>query len=160
MPTASAPPPSPGSRGGPLAERDDDVRRAIETVGHLVDTSRTLRLWAEAVEAPRWSAEVWLHGDLLPGNVLVHEGRLSAVIDWGLLTTGDPAADLVAAWHLFDAPQRHRFLGAAYDAAVRRARGHTISQAVIALPCYEHTNPGIVAQSLRVDRSRLTGHWR
>jgi aminoglycoside phosphotransferase (APT) family kinase protein len=147
--TDLAPPRRPHSRGGSLAERDEEVRRAIRTIGDLVDGPRTLAQWAEAVAAPRWAADVWLHGDLLPGNVLVHEGRVSAVIDWGSLTTGDPAADLVAAWHLFDGPQRRRFLGSADDATVARARGWVISQAVIALPYHRDTNPGIVAQSLR-----------
>ena len=149
VPTDVAPPRRPHSRGGPLAELDDEVRRAIRTIEDLVDAPRALDAWAEAVQAPRWTDDVWLHGDLLPGNVLVDGGRLSAVIDWGCLTTGDPAADLVAGWHLFDAPQRRRFLGDADDAAAARARGWVISQAVIALPYYRDTNPGIVAQSLR-----------
>ncbi len=92
---------------------------------------------------------MWLHGDLLPGNVLVHEGRVSAVIDWGCLTTGDPAVDLLPAWHLFEGARRHRFLDAHDDAAVARARGWALWQAVVALPYYRDTNPGIVAQSLR-----------
>lgn len=116
VPTDLAPPRRPYSRGGPLAERDDEVRRAIRTIEDVVDAPRALASWAEAVQAPRWADDVWLHGDLLPGN------------DWGSLTTGDPAAD---------------------DAAVARARGWVISQAVIALPCHRDTNPGIVAQSLR-----------
>ena len=90
---------------------------------------------------------MWLHGDLLPGNVVVRRGRVSAVIDRGSLTTGDPPADLVPAWHLVDRPER--FLRGRDEAIVARARGWVISQAVIALPYYRETDPGIVARSLR-----------
>lgn len=147
VPTDTAPPRRPRSRGGPLAERDDEVRECVAVLGSAVDGPRTLATWTDAVAAPGWGEDVWLHGDLLPGNVLVHEGRVSAVIDWGSLTTGDPAADLVPAWHLFRRPDR--FLHGQDDATVARARGWVISQAVIALPYHRDTNPGIVAQSLR-----------
>lgn len=149
IPLSGAPPRRPGDRGGPLADRDDEVRRALAEIGDLVDGASLLSCWTEAVDASRWSGDVWLHGDLLPGNVLVHERAVSAVIDWGLLSTGDPAADLVAAWHLFDGAQRRRFLGTADDTAVARARGWVISQAAVAVPYHRRTNPGIVAQSLR-----------
>jgi Ser/Thr protein kinase RdoA (MazF antagonist) len=55
---------------------------------------------------------VWLHGDLHPGNVLVHEGEVHAVIDWGDLCAGDPASDLQIAWMLFDRAARDEFLSA------------------------------------------------
>jgi aminoglycoside phosphotransferase (APT) family kinase protein len=71
---------------------------------------------------------VWLHGDLHPANLLVAGGRLSAVIDFGDLTAGDPATDLAVAWMLFDASERSllRRLTGADDATWRRARGWAI----------------------------------
>ena len=66
-----------------------------------------LALWDESLQVPDWDgAPLWLHGDLHPTNVLVHAGRLSAVIDFGDITAGDPATDLSVAWMMFDASQR------------------------------------------------------
>ena len=91
-----------------------------------------------------------MHGDLLPGNLLVVDGRLSAVIDWGGLNMGDPACDLQPAWNLFTGGSRRTFLAELQaDEPVRlRGRGWALSQALIALPYYWETNPGIVAQAL------------
>jgi aminoglycoside phosphotransferase (APT) family kinase protein len=96
-------------RGVPLPDRDATVRKnAAEVEG--VDAGRALELWAQLVETPPWGEEpLWLHGDLHPLNLLVHGGRLSAVIDWGDITAGDPAADLAVAWMAFDSDDRLRF---------------------------------------------------
>ena len=139
-------------RGGPLAERDDAVRSAISQLGNRVDGPAALRAWDESLRAPAWAGpDRWIHGDLLPGNLLVRQGRLSAVIDFGSLAVGDPACDLQPAWHLFTGSSRHTFLAelSADPAARLRGRGWVLSQAVIALPYYWDTNPGIVRQSLR-----------
>lgn len=111
-----------------------------------------LRVWDEAVEADAHEGpEVWVHGDLLPGNLLVADGLLTAVIDFGGLNVGDPACDLQPAWALLDRMGRRRFreeLGA--DAAAwSRGRGWSLAQAVIALPYYWDTNPGMVRQARR-----------
>jgi aminoglycoside phosphotransferase (APT) family kinase protein len=78
----------------------------------------------------------------------VVDGRLSAVIDFGSLGVGDPAADLQPAWNSFAGPSRDVFLAelGADDAARQRGRGWVLCQALIALPYYWHTNPGIVRQ--------------
>ena len=149
--TTGAPPRRPGTRGGPLAERDDGVRQAVDALGDRVDGAAALRSWEQSLAVPAWDrAEVWVHGDLLPGNLLVDDGRLSAVIDYGGLNVGDPACDLQPAWNLFSGVSRRTFLeelGA--DGAMRlRGRGSALSQALIALPYYWHTNPGIVRQAL------------
>lgn len=144
--------PTPGGRGGPLVERDDAVRSAVSRLGNRVDGPAALRAWDESLQAPAWVGPGrWIHGDLLPGNLLVRGGRLSAVIDFGSLAVGDPACDLQPAWHLFTGRSRRTFLDElAVDPAARlRGRGWVLSQAVIALPYYWDTNPGIVRQSLR-----------
>lgn len=143
--------PAPGGRGGPLADRDDAVRSAIAELGTRIDGDAALRSWQESLAAPAWDAPgTWLHGDLLPGNLLVRQGRLSAVIDFGSLAVGDPACDLQPAWHLFTGTSRRTFFAElGNDEAFRlRGRGWVLSQAVIALPYYWETNPGIVRQSL------------
>jgi aminoglycoside phosphotransferase (APT) family kinase protein len=139
-----------GARGAPLAENDAGVRHAIAQLGKRIDATAALRSWEESLNAPVWEgAEVWVHGDLLPGNLLVVDGRLSAVIDWGGLNVGDPACDLQPAWNVFVGHSRERF-GAELvvdDASWLRGRGWALLQAVIALPYYWDTNPGMVRQA-------------
>jgi len=144
--------PARAGRGGPLAERDDAVRSAVSQLGNRVDGRAVLRAWDESLRVPASAGpDRWIHGDLLPGNLLVRQGRLSAVIDFGSLAAGDPACDLQPAWHLFRGCSRRTFLAelSADPAARLRGRGWVLSQAVIALPYYWDTNPGIVRQSLR-----------
>jgi aminoglycoside phosphotransferase (APT) family kinase protein len=150
--TTGAPARQPGARGCPLAERDDGVRRALAELGDRVDGAAALRSWEQSLAARPWDGDdVWVHGDLLPGNLLVVDGRLSAVIDFGGLAVGDPACDLQPAWNLFEGASRRAFLTELRtDAAMRlRGRGWALSQALIALPYYWQTNPGIVRQALR-----------
>ncbi|MGZ4670097.1 MAG: phosphotransferase, partial [Blastococcus sp.] len=75
--TTGAPPRLPGNRGGPLAERDEGVRHAVAQLGGRIDGAAALRSWEQSLDAAVWDgAEVWVHGDLLPGNLLVVDGRL------------------------------------------------------------------------------------
>lgn len=147
--TGAHPRPSRG-RGGPLAEQDEQVRESITQLGDRIDGDATLRSWQESLDAPAWDGpEVWVHGDLLPGNLLVVDGRLSAVIDFGALNLGDPACDLQPAWNLFAGDSRRRFraeLGVD-DASWLRGRGWALNQAVQALPYYWDTNPGMIRQA-------------
>ncbi|MFB6849363.1 aminoglycoside phosphotransferase family protein [Streptomyces sp. NPDC056373] len=84
-------------------------------------------VWGEAVAAPGWEGPpVWVHGDLHPANVVVANGTLAGVVDFGALVAGDPAWDLAAAWLLLPAGGASRFFDSyaqADEAAVRRARG-------------------------------------
>jgi aminoglycoside phosphotransferase (APT) family kinase protein len=148
--TTGAHPRPTGSRGGPQAERDEQVRRSIAQLGDRIDAGAALRSWEESLDAPEWAGdEVWVHGDLLPGNLLVVGGRLSAVIDFGGLNVGDPACDLQPAWNVFAGDSRLRFRAelSVDDASWLRGRGWALSQAVTALPYYWATNPGIVRQA-------------
>ncbi len=138
------------SRGAPLAELDEFVRRSIAQLGERIDGATVLRLWQESLDAPMWNGpELWLHGDLLPGNLLVVDGRLSAVIDFGGLNVGDPACDLQPAWNVFEGVSRARYLAEldVDEASWLRGRGTTIYQAVGGLAYYWDTNPGMVRQT-------------
>lgn len=124
-------PPNP-YRGGPLAERDDVVR------GRLAGTPRAALagLWADALAAPAWAGPpLWLHGDPHPANLLVRDGHLAGIVDFGDMTAGDPATDLATAWLTFDAPGRAAFrdrlvdLDVLDDATWRRARGWAVALA-------------------------------
>jgi aminoglycoside phosphotransferase (APT) family kinase protein len=148
--TTGSPARPPGTRGGPLADGDDAVRRSVDELGDRIDGDAALRSWEESLDAPAWSGpEIWLHGDLLPGNLLVVDGRLTAVIDWGALNVGDAACDLQPAWNMFAGESRDRFRAELEvdDASWLRGRGWTLWQAVNALPYYWDTNPGMVRQA-------------
>jgi aminoglycoside phosphotransferase (APT) family kinase protein len=136
-----------GGRGGPLVRRDEAFRSALSQCDGLLDVGWAAAVWDDALAAPPWDGPpVWLHADLIPGNLLVREGRLAGVLDFGTISTGDPAYDMTAAWHILDAASRPAFfdLVGADDATRRRARGLVLSGGVIALPYYLHTNPAMI----------------
>ena len=103
-------------RGGPLVEREPPFRDRLVQLADVVDAAVLLHRWERLVATPPWKGPpIWLHGDLHPANLLVHEGRLAAVIDFGDLTSGDPASDLFVAWMLFPPAERAVFRTAAGD---------------------------------------------
>lgn len=107
---APADAPANAYRGVPLANRDDDVRARLAR-GRVPDARRLLAVWERALAAPAWSGpRVWLHGDLHPANLLLApSGGLTAVIDFGDVTAGDPATDLATAWLTFGPRARRVF---------------------------------------------------
>jgi aminoglycoside phosphotransferase (APT) family kinase protein len=153
----------PGRRGAPLAELDEQVHRSIAQLGDRIDGSAAVRAWEESLNAAEWDGkEVWVHGDLLPGNLLVVHGRLSAVIDFGGLNVGDPACDLQPAWNVFDGDSRTRYREELQvdDASWLRGRGWALYQAVSALPYYWDTNPGMIRQASHALAQVLADHSR
>lgn len=87
-------PRAPGWRGRPLGDADLLIRRAIAAAASLVPADRVTAAWEEALNQPGWEKPaVWLHGDLIPTNLLVENGRLRAVIDFGCCGIGDPAVE-------------------------------------------------------------------
>lgn len=145
--------PEPGKRGRRLVVHDAWVRSCIEGLADEIDAARAFELWDAALAAESWpEPKVWLHGDLLPGNVVVREGRVAGVIDWASTGVGDPACDLVMAWSLsLEARAVFREEVDLDDATWARARGWAIEQAVPFIPYYESTLPGAVA----ITRQRL-----
>jgi aminoglycoside phosphotransferase (APT) family kinase protein len=143
--------PPPDGRGEPLDSRDEACRESIALLGSRVDRSRLEAEWDVALEAPEWSAPgMWLHGDLDARNLLATDRRLSGVLDWGALAVGDPAADVMVAWKMFDVERRERFRGelAVDDATWVRARGWVLSQAVMILSYYTlETNAVLVLEA-------------
>lgn len=140
--------PGPNGRGAPLALRDELVQQAIVALGERIDGARARDAWRMAMQAPTHDAPaVWVHGDLQGGNLLARDGRLSGVIDWGLMAVGDPACDLMPAWTLLDKSARATFRDAlgAVDALWARGRGWALATALVALPYYWDTNPAMVA---------------
>ena len=140
------------SRGFPLAIRDRQTREAIVALRGMIDTDAVTAVWEAALHGPEWDkVPVLFHGDLLPGNLLVERGRLSAVIDFSGLGVGDPACDLMIAWGMFADESRCVFRTALSidDATWKRGRAHALSQALIFIPYYLETNPAGVGSARR-----------
>jgi aminoglycoside phosphotransferase (APT) family kinase protein len=142
-----------GFRGEPLAARDRAVRASIAALGDEIDVDAVTAAWEAALRAPVWRrSPVWIHGDLDARNLLVVEGRLSAVIDFGCLGVGDPASDVMVAWKVLSAESRDTFRAALSidDATWVRSRGWALSQALGALSYYTlETNPVLVREARR-----------
>lgn len=153
----------PASRGVPLRERDAPTREAMDALQGTIDTAAVASAWEAALQAEAWpSPPVWVHGDISPGNVLVVDGRLSAVIDFGGVGLGDPACDLIVAWNLLPADTRSTFREAAGadDATWERGRGWALSVALIQLPYYARRNPPLAANARHVIGEVLADHSR
>ncbi len=139
-------------RGTPIRGLDEVVREAIEKCGDRIDAAAVTAAWEDCLAAPDWAGDpVWIHGDLMPGNLLVRDRRLSAVIDWGALGVGDPAPDLAPAWFTFPASVREEFRQAAgYDDDTwRRGRGWAMGPALTGIPYYWDTVPAFAQRGLR-----------
>ncbi len=95
---------------------------------------------------------VWVHGDVAVGNLLVRDGRLSAVIDFGSSGVGDPACDTVIAWTLFTGESREAFratLGMD-NATWARGRGWALWKALITILGNREMDPAKADDSRRV----------
>lgn len=133
MNVADAPPREPGQRGGPLVALDDRVRWWLERADSLIDVRAVTRVWEECLEGASDEVEhALVHGDLIPGNLLLANGRLTAVIDWGALGAGDPAQDVGPAWSVLDAAGAAAFREALDidEQSWLRGRGFALEQAI------------------------------
>lgn len=149
-------------RGGPLSEIDRALRLAVGELGRTpepFDCGAILASWEESLTAAPWSGEPrWVHADLMPGNLLLRDDRLGAVLDFACAGVGDPACDLMPGWNLFHAPARKVFresLDPDEDTWLR-GRGWALAQAVIALPYYRRTNLMMSATARHVLRQVLS----
>ncbi|MEU5041360.1 aminoglycoside phosphotransferase family protein [Streptomyces griseorubiginosus] len=138
-------------RPGPLHLFDDGTRQAIQDLGAagLLDANRATALADEAGRLPGWDgAPVWLHADLLPGNLLSVDGRLTAVIDFGCLGVGEPTADTLPAWTVFTGESRRLFREAAEfdDATWERGRAWALCWGVGAVHYYRGGKNPVLAE--------------
>ncbi|MCB9994567.1 MAG: aminoglycoside phosphotransferase family protein [Hyphomicrobiaceae bacterium] len=152
-----------GARGCALSARHEGTLAFIDDCANrgFIEPEQLQRLWQLAIDAPEHNGPPrFIHGDIHAGNLLVHNGALTAVIDFGELKRGDPAVDLQVAWNLLDQPARRRFrrLMNADDAEWRRGMGWAVSVALVALPYYVGRNPlmeFVARHSLREAQSDL-----
>jgi aminoglycoside phosphotransferase (APT) family kinase protein len=127
---APAEAPASSDRGAHPKKCTDGFEKFLQAIapgGIAADVRAVWAVWDDAVAAPEWEGPpVWLHGDLHPANVVVSDGTLSGVVDFGAMFAGDPAWDLAAAWLLLPAGAASRFFEVyahADEATIRRARG-------------------------------------
>ena len=151
----------PARRGAPLAVQDEGARAALAALDGMIDVDAATVAWDAALETPAWwGPPVWIHGDLLPGNLLLQGGRLRGVIDWGCLGVGDPACDLIVAWGLLSPQARNVFRAELRvdDAMWARGRGWALSIGLIALPYYKETNLGLADTARHLIGEVLADH--
>lgn len=139
-------------RGGPLELEDEETRAAIVQLEGWIDTRAALAAWESALAAAPAASNCWVHGDLMPSNLLLADGRLAAVIDFATAGVGDPACDLIPSWNLLPAGARPAYRAALDidDDTWNRGRGRALSMALIQLPYYRETNKGIAANAQHV----------
>lgn len=158
--------PAPGQhnffRGGPLSVYDGETRQAIAALDGRIDTSAASAVWEAALAATWHGAPVWFHGDVSWANLLVRQGRLSAVIDFGTSGVGDPSCDLAIAWTLFEGNSREVFRAGlpADEAMWARGRGWTLWKALITLAGDIDIDSVEVEKSRRVIDEVLDDHQR
>jgi aminoglycoside phosphotransferase (APT) family kinase protein len=151
-------------RGEPLSTMDDRTRRNIDRCRALVDFELDLdaaeRLWTEAMRLPcavDRTPPRWYHADIAAENLLIRDGRLTALLDFGSLALGDPAVDLIAAWEILDPPARETFRThlAVDDDTWLRGRAWALSIALM-IWYYWTTMPARRASRIAVGRNILT----
>jgi len=143
---------APATGRAPLAELDLITRDAISDPA-------VLAAWEQALTAPEWDGEpTWIHCDLLRPNVLVEQGEIAAVIDFGAVGVGDPATDLTAAWAIFGPAGRAAFRDAldVDDGTWARGRGIALHQAAMIIPYYAQSNPEFARLAERTVAEVLT----
>ncbi len=141
-------------RGVPLKELDIETRKALKALENDMDTKALAILWENLSNVRCWDKPpVWIHGDLLPGNILIQNNRLSAIIDFADVGLGDPACDLIVAWSLLNANSRAIFRKRLVDIdehTWERGKGWALSIALIIIPYYKNTNPVLTSVARRI----------
>ncbi len=145
--------PAPGARnfhrGGELATYDGETRAAIARLDGRFDAEAVTAVWEAALAARFEGPAIWAHGDVAPGNLLVRNGRLCAVIDFGGMAVGDPACDLAIAWSFLEGDARTAFrAGLPLDAGTwARGRGWALWKALILVTGLAWTAPEEMARA-------------
>lgn len=139
-------------RGGDLRSHDDWMATCFAHSEDILDIARLRERWQALRELPGDDGgDVMTHGDLMPGNVLVADGRLAGILDVGGLGPADPALDLVSAWHLLEAGPREAFRKdlACNDLEWERGKAWAFEQAMGLVWYYARSNPTMAATGRR-----------
>jgi aminoglycoside phosphotransferase (APT) family kinase protein len=149
-------------RGGPLTPYDAETRSALSILKDKIDIDTATEVWETALATTWQGPAVWIHGDISTGNLLVQEGKLSAVIDFGQLAIGDPACDLAIAWTLFKGESREVFRSTLpLDAGTwARGRAWTLWKFLIVAAGLTEWNAMEASEPWRIIDEVLTDHKR
>ena len=157
---SDGPPAGPHSffRGASLTVYAAETMQAIAALDGEIDSEAATVVWDRACRSSWDRPPVWFHGDIAAGNLLVQDGRLRAVIDFGCSGVGDPACDLTIAWTLFSGTSREAFRAALPldDATWARGRGWALWKALITLVEFRATDLGKAEEARRVLREVLS----
>lgn len=136
-------------RGTSPAHYDEQTRGCLAALNGRVETARAVVVWNAALTAEWRGVPVWFHGDVASGNLLVVDGKLAAVIDFGTSGVGDPACDLVIAWTFFAGASREAFRQAIGqdEGTWARARGWALWKALL-----------VLAECIDTDRERAASN--
>jgi aminoglycoside phosphotransferase (APT) family kinase protein len=139
-------------RGGSLSVYDTDTRQAIASLRNKIDATSATAVWEAALSTSWTNPPVWVHGDISAGNLLVKQGKLCAVIDFGQLAIGDPACDLAINWTLFHGKSREAFQRMlSFDKGTwARARGWTLWKAMVVAAGFTNPNNTESSQCWRI----------
>ncbi|AJY44514.1 phosphotransferase [Martelella endophytica] len=135
------------NRGGRLTDHDGWVATCLANSEGLLDVTRLRALWEGLRTLPAVGPDVMSHRDLIPANLLVREDRLAGLLDGGAFGPADRSLDLVAGWHLLDAPRRAQFRQALAPPETEWLRGAAwaFEQAIGLVWYYEKSHPGMHA---------------
>ncbi|MGN4422316.1 aminoglycoside phosphotransferase family protein [Bacillus cereus group sp. MYBK30-1] len=139
-------------RGGLISVYDEEARVAIENNKDVFDETLLKHLWDLALRSTWERTPVWVHGDIAPGNLLIKDGKLCAVIDFGILGVGDPACDAAMAWTFFDKNSRNVFKEVLCmdEETWNRARGWALWKALITYDANRDSNEKVAEETYRV----------
>lgn len=139
-------------RGGDIVVYDDECRDAINNNVTTFNKHELEEIWELALTS-KWASEpVWVHGDIAPGNILIKNGKLRAVIDFGILGVGDPSCDAAMAWTFFDDRSRKTFKNALnFDEETwNRARGWALWKALITYDYNKQSNKAVADEQCNI----------
>jgi aminoglycoside phosphotransferase (APT) family kinase protein len=146
-------------RGGLLENYAAETRKAMQTLKDKINVNAAIKVWEEALATTWCGKPVWVHGDINATNLLVHAGKLNAVIDFGQLAVGDPACDLAIAWNFFEDDSRKVFRDTlSLDADTwARGRAWALWKALIIAAGFTHLKNQATTQALQIINEVLSG---
>ncbi|WP_461074744.1 aminoglycoside phosphotransferase family protein [Spirosoma flavus] len=149
-------------RGASLSVYDHETRRSIKVLQDKIDVTLAEIIWQEALASIWQNPPVWFHGDIASGNLLIKNGRLEAVIDFGCCGIGDPACDLVIAWTMLSGRSREIFRAEVVidDATWARGRGWALWKALITIEEYGETGNKVKTDEAWKTINELFGEYR
>jgi len=118
-------------RGGDLRLYQKETMAALRNLENCLPTDILLAIWRQCIASVYTEEDVWVHGDIAPGNILMKDGHFYALIDFGILGVGDPACDYAMAWTYFDKNTRKYFLEGLSKGMIQRAKGWALWKALI-----------------------------